>query len=248
MAAAAKSKKIIDVTDPDAVKPEQASGRPIIVTNRPVLANDPMVKPEETAGELPSAPTLSRHGKTVAVPGGKSEAELEASVETTEPEAPAAEAEPEPAAKDAPTAPETSADASTEDVEEDAGAEVAPPQPEAEAEKPEPAPKAEEPAGAGLPEDDKEDGPAEGELSPAEQRRQQAQEAAARKAEEELEDLIESGAYHLPIRSTRQRSALITLVLALLILILAVVLLDLLLDVGLVHLSGIPHTSYFQTK
>lgn len=67
MATAPKAAKIDDVKRPEKVTPS-ATGRPIIVTNHPVLTNDPMMapaaseeKPADTSGEV-----LSHTGKTIA--------------------------------------------------------------------------------------------------------------------------------------------------------------------------------------
>lgn len=243
MAAPSKTKKVFDIAKPDTIKP-QASGRPIIVTNHTVLPNDPMVKPEVASEELPSAPALSRHGKTLLMPGVDDEAaaakptdgadETQKPAESndkpleTAPEVKAVkEKKIEPLTLTAPDEEKTEAEPTNAGAEPKISTEETPPSTPAEA-------------------SETAEGP---ELGDGEQRKLDAAEAAARKAEEDLEQLIESGAYSLPInRTARKRSRLITLVLLLLTLLLAAALVDLLLDVRLIHLSGAPHTTFFKNQ
>jgi hypothetical protein len=90
-----KSPKFIDIKTPDKSKPSTTS-RPVIVTNRPVLGNDPMVNPDQTGEAKPGVP-MARTGKTIS-PVSEEFAEPEAAKEE-----PAEAAAPE---EDAPKSPE----------------------------------------------------------------------------------------------------------------------------------------------
>ncbi|HVU59523.1 MAG TPA: hypothetical protein VHC98_01665, partial [Candidatus Saccharimonadales bacterium] len=64
-----KPRKVIDITEPGKSAPP-SSGKPIIVTNRPVLRQDPMMVP--TAPDLPAtdpAPATSHTARPIQPPG-----------------------------------------------------------------------------------------------------------------------------------------------------------------------------------
>lgn len=89
---AQKSTKIIDVKSPGKVAPETSS-RPIVVTNRPVLASDPMVVAGASDGRSPDVagpPVVTGRSAKVIRPIS-AEAADEAD-ETKEPAVPAPEA------------------------------------------------------------------------------------------------------------------------------------------------------------
>jgi len=70
---------------------------------------------------------------------------------------------------------------------------------------------------------------------------------AKAKRETELEEVIESGKYAVPINAVqRKRSRVATLLLCMLAVVLLVVLLDVVADVGIIKLpSSVPHTHFF---
>lgn len=209
---AQKSTKIIDVKSPGKVAPETSS-RPIVVTNRPVLASDPMVVAGASDGRSPDVagpPVVTGRSAKVIRPIS-AEAADEAD-ETKEPAVPAPEAGAEAEAPaELPLAAKTEASG--------------------------PAPVRD--TGSGKPETRD----AEAEASAAE-----AEAETARLVRlQELEQLIASGQYAVPIDAVqRKRSRTFVFLMCLLALVLAVVLLDVLLDTGIVKLpAGIPHTHIF---
>jgi len=196
---AQKSTKIADIKSPGKVTPE-ASSRPIVVTNRPVLASDPMVvssekQSSETDGEVK---VVNRSAKVINPIDTLDKSETE-----------------EPAALE----PEAAAD----------------PPPADTAESPEPARSTE------LEKPEARD--AEAEASAAETEAETARIVRM----QELEQLIASGQYAVPIDAVqRKRSRMFVFLMCFLALVLLVVLLDALADVGIMSVpSGIPHTHIF---
>lgn len=202
-------KKIDDVKRPDKVTPS-ASGRPIIVTNRPVLTADPMVVPKADSSTAEAVP-VTRTAKTIA-PVSQ---DVEAPAEKTK-------------APEAPTPAET-----TESAE---------PSPDTPAEQPE-AEAAENTRGVQI------DTPvrdSEAAVTAAE-----AEAEAARQAREtELEQLIASGKYAVPVNSVERKRTVHTSVgLTVLVVVLAALLIDLMLDANIIELlQKLPHTHFFTAK
>lgn len=217
--APAKPQKIVDVLHPDEAMPSTTS-RPVIVTNRPMVGGDPMISSQET----PETPT-SANSLLTAPPvnrQAKDVAPLHAADAVKTSEAPA------PKQKD-----EVSEEA------EKPAEKIAEPKPEppanenVEAEHSKPMDKT---ASIATVDDDQDIVETEAALQAktAEQARQ-----------EELEALILKGTYHLPINKVARRKMELVLS-SLLILLLLLALLDLLLDMGLLKLSGVPHTNFFR--
>jgi hypothetical protein len=248
--------KVMDVTHPANVQPSTTS-RPVIVTNRPMIPEDPMInqaaqsaidieKPagapkEEEAPDVTSAPEISaREGKTI-VP-----ITTDTEVETSKAEEKGKDAEAE--------TPHTTITIDT-GLEEDGGenehllaaeepdkqtdALKEPVAPKATATKPvaeeassKPEPANEDTSFTAIPEDGQlDEGDPESKEKTAEEKRQ-----------EELEEIIAAGTYRVPIgQVAKRRSRMVFTVIIIVLLLLA--LLDLALDMGLLTLSGVPHTN-----
>ena len=195
---AQKTSKIDDVKGPGKSAPS-ASGRPIVVTNRPMLANDPMmVENDDTppAEKAKPAEPISRTAKTLK-PVDETLKAPAPEVKPTDSADTAAEAAPEPATDEP-------AETTVEDAGENRDADAAASAADAEAE------------------------------------------AAKLARETELEQLITSGKYAVPINAVqKKRSHMYTVLLCVVALILVVVLADAALDAGLIKLSGVPHTHFF---
>lgn len=238
-----------DVTRSDKVTPP-ASGRPIIVSNHSVLPSDPMVVNEEekdsTEAAPGSTPVISRQAKTIVPISHDIAPEAEA---TDEPSAPA---ESTLAANKEGVVPE---DASEQVTADTASKKMTAPEPAEE--EPQTADKPGE-AEAAAPSDKTEDEPADDESAddevadqdaPAKDANPEADKklAAAEARERELEALIESGKYAVPINvEHNHRSVLSWLLWALLVVAVIVVALDLLLDAGMLTLQ-VPHTNFLTT-
>lgn len=229
------SPKIIDVAAPDQTSPDPSS-RPVVVTNRPVLTNDPMMAASTDSGEtanLATAPVVSRQAKTITPSAEVGEATpAAASVEPDLPvdvtEAPTAEPETKISQPAAPAAEVTQTEPAT--VETDTPKDTLPPEPPVQEATPpsQPAPSYEQTASAKAADDERV-------LGEAEARRQ------------ELERLIQFGKYAVPINAVqRKRSRVVIFLLCLLALVLAAALFDLALDSNLISMPGVPHTHFFQ--
>jgi len=243
---AQKPTKIDDVKRPGKAAPLPTS-RPIVVTNRPMLASDPMVvvpTAQETDESKPMTASL-RTAKPIKP--------LDSTLMTPEPDAEAVpdSPEPEPSKASDNTTPELAVDidalheAKSPETEsamptlaadseaKNSGETVKPevPIPAVTAEKPDIQPKLERDP--------------EAELS--------AEEIAAAetkaKRDLELEQVIVSGKYHVPINAVqRRRSRVHVLLLCAVGLLLAVALADVVIDAGFVKLPfNIPHTHFFST-
>ncbi len=64
--------------------------------------------------------------------------------------------------------------------------------------------------------------------------------------QDELEDLVQKGTYAVPINQVARKRAVVLLT-VFLVLILLAALVDLLLDMGLLTISGVPHTNFFHS-
>lgn len=276
MATKKQATPIMDIKSPEKVKPS-TTGRPIIVTTHPVLKNDPMVvagpAPGEEAAEQPAtAPALiNRTAKTIK----PLDPELQAPATDATPadQEPTTAAEPPVGDQPAVPVPDSMSETSQEPTDTDLGpatdsvAETpsasAPDAPIPEAEKPaadnEPAQMDTSTSGTAKPvAATGTDQPAESTAettrsrdSEAEQRAVSAEEEAARQArEQQLETLITSGKYAVPINAVqRKRSRLFVTVASIIALLLALAVLDVLLDTGLVKLPvNLPHTHFFSAS
>lgn len=207
-----KSTKITDVASPGKTAPS-ASSRPIVVTNRSLIANDPMIagaaKEETASGEATTAPVINRTAKTIAP----------VSADMQSPEAPVSELALEPMA--------TKNSASTETLTAEVASQDSKPA----------ASDSEDESQAPVHRDD------EADLAAAESQAEAAQNAR----EQELDQLIESRKYAVPINAVqRKRSRVFVATMCLLALLLALLLVDAVLDVGLFKLPvSVPHTHLF---
>lgn len=185
-----KTTKITDVADPGKTAPS-ATSRPIVVTNRPVLTNDPMMVNSEAPDIIATAAPTIHTSKTLNPVSAEEQTSNSSASDT------AAE-QPDSASSEAPEPSLAQDDARAE--AEDASAEA------------------------------------------KEARERAAEEARNR----ELEQLVESGTYNVPINAVqRKRSHMFVAGMCLLAIVLAVVLFDIVLDVGIVDISFIPHTNFF---
>jgi hypothetical protein len=218
-----KDEKITDVSRPGKTMPS-ASGRPLIVTNRPVLA-DPMVvaaagasagdsTDETSTGETPTAPVIKRTARTIVPVNADAPAERPDSKPDGEPEPAAASADT--AAKPATTDGEASQPKTTQE------------------------PSASRTTVASMQRDS-------GAEASAEAAREQAEQDARA---QELERLIETGAYIVPINAVqRKRSRMFVAVMCILALLLLVALADAALDANLFDTPvTVPHTHFFSGK
>lgn len=254
------AKKVMDVSRPSQVAAEPTS-RPVIVTNRPLITQDPMVasgadattEDAKTTAPKQAAATTPHTEKVIKPlredsPDTKSEPEKETA--ETEPFHIGSKKDDETASKASEATAEVSAEtegtgddahdsesgdesavknAKTDEVSTEPG----------DSESPKHAAGAEEPT-EGIVEydtdtDDKQTNPQAVKVSAEEQKRA-----------EELEEIIASGKYFVPIdASGKRRTLIITIWLVVLTLVLAVVLVDALLDVGMLTIPGVPHTHFF---
>jgi len=236
----AKTIKIDDVKRPDKVAPSSTS-RPVIVTNRPTMKNDPMVtgsgdeaKPEEAAETLPMT-----HGPKIIAPVSP---DLLAGPDESE-------EEPKDTGKKA-------GEEKGEDEERPQVSASVDDQPEPKEELSERPEDKVEPASPSPEHEEKETEPAVSEIKltgierdpEAAVTAEEAAEAEAKaQREQEIESIIASGKYAVPINAVqRRRSRTATTLLFILAIVLAVVLADVVADVGLVHVpSSVPHTHFF---
>jgi outer membrane biosynthesis protein TonB len=216
-----KSPKFIDIKAPEKSKPSTTS-RPVIVTNRPVLGNDPMVNPDQT-DETKSAVPMTRTGKTIS-PVSE---DLIATEET----------------KDEPAAAAEKPELETAQTEEPKAAEAKVEEP-AEAPKPEPEPEEDAAVESSIPTG--RDAAAE---SQADEAKAAAEAEAAATRQNQLEEMIASGKFNAPINAVhRKRSQVVAVLLVLVAILLAVAVADAALDAGLISIDGVPHTDFLKDK
>lgn len=222
---AQKNAKIDDIKRPEKVTPS-ATSRPILISGgQSVTPSDPMMVP--SGGDKPEGETvqvMSHTAKTITPPS-----EL------------IAEKAKEEESKEAAEAPE-----GTEPEATDASPEAAEEPAETTEEKPENPKSA---ASAVIERSERANDIKEAERDPdaALSAEETAAAEAKAKREEELEGLITSGKYAVPIDAVqRRRSRLHTIVLGLIAVLLAIALLDLVADAGIIDLpSSVPHTHFF---
>lgn len=255
-----KPPKVMDVARPGKSAPS-ASSRPIIVTNRPLIKQDPMVLEPSDGQEAPAA--VSRIGKPIRIepidanaddltsvvpvkPQTKSEVPVEVrdaklslkplsdSAKGTEP-APSREPQAQPAGNTAPEPPAVPAPATPEPTL---------PQPVAPAASTAPADAPASTDGQEAPSDDKQLAASKG-LEDA--KKKEEDEKAARIAEQEK--IIDSKKYYLPISSARDgRDLHLALLLLLAVAVLGLVWLDIALDAGIIHVNGLHALTHFFNK
>lgn len=257
----------MDVSRPSQVAASPTS-RPVIVTNRPLITQDPMVAPNKDAApeaSKTSSPKLAAtpatpHAEKVIKPLKEAASEAEHEPDTEQSEAVpfhlgSKEAEPEatdekPEAKPGPPEVETTDDTGGAEAKDEASdTDTDNKDTPAEAESTEPAEDktdaeedAEKPADDIVEYDSSED---DKQINP------EAVKASteAQKRNDELEGIIASGKYYVPIdASGKRRTLIITIWLIVLTLVLAVVLVDALLDVGMLTIPGVPHTHFFSVS
>lgn len=262
------TKKVIDVKAPEEVK-ANASSRPIIVNNRP-LAQDPMMASDtsETASAPPlvghherkimplsendkedsneadaangeSGPTASelvskleaRNAKSKAVLGGR------VSDDKVDEKAEASEAQSSSTSEASGAEDASQADDNADDKKTDTSAAETKTEP------------TEEKAGDGASDstDSSSDESQSSEQKPAEKKSEADNEAeleAEAKRQAELDELVESGKYFVPINQVRKRHDR-RLLAALIIILLAIVAVDLLYDSGVLKSSGFTYHTHF---
>jgi hypothetical protein len=246
------SSRIIDVAAPDQTVPS-ATGRPILVTNRPVLTKDPMMTDESPQAEQATnnnGPVMNRQAKTIVpITADETEsAKAETATATTSAEDNITE-EPNPEKPEEPTvvSEETKESPSVKpDAEE-------PPQKDAEPAVTPTAP-SEEPAEVDTDEAGKDTPEAAKYLSDEEVLAAKASDEERVLGEEEarrleLEQLIASGKYAVPIDALgRKRSRMVTAVLTVSAIVLGLILFNAALDSNVISVPSIPHTHLFQGK
>lgn len=226
--------KITDIASPGRTTPP-ATSRPIIVTNHSILQKDPMIaegaRPDDGVNAQPAtAPVIKRTAKTIAPVSADMQAlSQENSAQST-----------------------AAAEVSSEQPQQPPTADVAaaPVQPTP-AEKPEPSapePPA-EPAAEATQQSPTEEAVPETERDvEAENSLEEAKALEAQSArDQQLEQLIESGEYFVPINAVRlKRSRIFVAAMCVLAVLLALVLVDALLDANIISIPfSIPHTHFF---
>jgi hypothetical protein len=260
-----KPRRVIDVTEPGKSEPS-ASGRPIIVTNRPLLKQDPMmvsnVSVDSDIGDTPSGETpqpvgdisADHQGSTVLPPTApklpkETTKNSDAPVETTDDETKTVEADddkPVTNDKDEPAATTSTADTDDKPIEESTDTEPAKPETsETSSDEVESKDSVTEPDTQG-----EKTGAASNDeqLAP-----NKVLDEAAKKVEEakaaqlaEIEKLIESKRYFLPINTVeRRRDAKRAILLLVVVILFALIWLDLALDAGLLKLGHIHSLTHF---
>jgi hypothetical protein len=244
-----KNLKVTDVVKPGRTAPS-ATARPLIVTNRPVIQNDPMIVDTAKQADMePTAPLVNRTAKTIRpVASGRGGASADTSEKPTDIVLGVyngvLDALPTPEPLQAPgtdtPAPESQQAVTPVSVDEPA----IPPKTGAAA----------EPA-AGVPKlsmpDDEDGGSVQKDITEQSEEAVSAAEAEAEAAEaarqQALEKLAESGTYAVPIDALqRKRSRMFVAVMCTLAIILALALVDLVLDANLIKVpDAIPHTHLF---
>lgn len=238
-----------------------ATSRPIIVKNRS-LGRDPMLaESTEPAAESGGQPLLSSHGRTIMPlsPSEKSEISEAASEPVDKPAPTADELVSKLKAKKAAAEKSDGSDKpSSEDVtSEAAGAptldkdKAADIMPEAASEASEDSEEEKKGAdGTDVSEETAADEPAAPDKKEAEQpadpKKSEADAEAAAKRQAELDELVASGQYFVPVNQARKRQGRRLLV-ALIIILLIIIAVDLLYDSGVLKSSGFTfHTHFFQ--
>lgn len=231
--------KVMDVTHPKNVQPG-ATSRPVIVASRPMIAADPMIAQSAADVLMKTAPEKVADTEKVTLEH-KPELVINREAKTIDPEptVPAADA----AANEQSEAPgevltsaplvdpviikQTASPSATITESTETKSRVEPETP---------APASSQPEFiAAEPETDEQ---ADEEVP--------TEKTAEQKQADDIEALIASRKYAVPIGKIAKRRARIALLIVSTILLVLIVL-DLLLDMGILHASGIPHTTFFTT-
>lgn len=241
MATSKKPAKVMD-TVRSGDTPPNPSSRPVLVTNRPFMAVDPMLTVGETtaSGEKPSgepvpklsdnptgAPRLTREGKNIApVSNQGNEANENPAAKDSTAQETTQDDQPEPE-KPEPDQPETDAPETEQPVHRTGGIKITPPKHGTSGDQ-------------DAPDELSETEPGSTEEVSAESSEEDPE--AARNLE--IERHIAAGTYFVPIGQVKRRRRKIVII-TVLVLLVAVVGLDLLLDMEILKLDSIPHTSLF---
>ncbi|HSX06657.1 MAG TPA: hypothetical protein VLG92_02980 [Candidatus Saccharimonadia bacterium] len=244
---AEKPTKIDDVKRPGKSAPLPTS-RPIVVTNRPMLANDPMVvSTVQESDDAKSAAVATRMAKVIKPLDSTLAADSSASETASDPK--------EPDTPTPSTVPELAVDIDALHEQKEPSADA---KPVAQAVPAEVASKvdnvvAKSEAAAGITTSEKIATSSNVKLERDPEAELTAEEIAAAEAKAkrdlELEQVITSGKYHVPINAVqRRRSRMHILLLCVIGAILVVVLVDVVIDAGFVKLPvSLPHTHFFST-
>ena len=220
MAATKKSVQSLDGVKADSAP--SSTSRPVIVTNRPMMASDPMLSstPESSDAEKPSNEPV----KTAPLAAGEKVINREAKNIA-------------PVSAEAASAEETSSVTDkTNESAESAQTDVAKIPGEADRERKD-VPGETSAENAAEPSKNAEPAQTEDENTSTEA-------PAASDRDLELEQLIAKGTYAVPIGQVKRRRRKVLLTM-LFILLLVAVLLDVMLDMGMLALPGVPHTNFF---
>lgn len=252
-----KSSKVMDVTQPGKSTPS-ASGRPIIVTNRPLIKQDPMVLDSSEGQETAAA--VSRVGRSIRIepidanddslkavapakpqPKGEVPIEVKGAKLSLKPLAePAEDSKPAPSPEPAPE-PANEATPEPAATPEPPVSEPIPPGPTTPAPSASPADTPDQTDEQEMPAGDKQLAASKA-LEDA--KKKEEDEKAARVAEQEK--IIDSKKYYLPISGTRDsRDLHLALILLLAVIVLGVVWLDIALDAGIIKINGLHALTHF---
>jgi hypothetical protein len=216
-----KTGKVMDTVHPGDTPPSTSS-RPVIITNRPYMTADPMLSTSDATG-------VNDEEKLSGEPSGTAKDTPHITRE----------------AKDiAPVATDSKAAATTETKEVADNAEK-PSTADTTAPKPEPAPaEPPQPATEGPVTEDTASQQTPDEVAKPEDT-DEPESDDEKKKQFEIEHHIAAGTYFVPIGRVKHRRRV---VLALIVFgaLFAVIMLDLLLDMDILHISGIPHTTFFK--
>jgi hypothetical protein len=236
-----------DVKRPGGAVPS-ATSRPLVVANRAVLTNDPMVLASVSQGSVDTklVPPAARDARIIEP------LNVADSAVTSETNAPDTEQQPkgdEPVVDTSVLPPQPTVD--TDTLDQSASKQTEPAQtvpaevtPSGTADEQTSQPAVQPPTGTFSARSKTERDP-EAELSAEEIAKAEAQ----AKRDLELEQLIASGTYHVPINAVqRRRSRLRALLFSCIAVVAVVVIADIMLDAGVVKAPGhIPHTHFFST-
>lgn len=250
--------KMADVTKPKKTTTAPSGAEPLIIQSRPMIGratttgspsdDQPAQDDSAAPAATPSAPVLpSQSKRTLIVPVSDGENKVEAPVKaavTSEVSAAAA--------KSAAAKPATDTDTPADAPADDAATEAPEPTTEAPKQSEEPPEKAADADGPGTDESASDDNnPAnKGDKPNPETEKAIAEAAAAAKRDQELEALIDSKQFYVPINAVaRKKEVKHSVLMTVIVLLLAIVLIDLMLDSGLIFLAErIPHTHFFTTS
>lgn len=222
------AKKVMDVSHPGKVA-ASASSRPLIVTNRPLIAQDPMM-----ASDVQGAPEITKPAEKVATTTEVTPraAKVIKPLSGEDKDAAATTAPAVPSDEDVST--DTDTDSTSPAEQEAAPADVAADEKPATRE-PEETPTLLTTDEDGS--DDKQVNPEAVKLSEEDTRRNK-----------EIEEIIASGRYYVPVNShAKRRTRIVTFWLVTLMVVLAAVLVNALLDVGILNFN-VPHTHFFSAQ